>query len=250
MKVDLSNKNFLVTGGSRGIGKAITLKLLESGARVSYTYNSNKAEAESLYNTLSEKYKSKVFYFQADIKDPKRSETLINEVENTMGELDGLINNAGIVSDSSFHLMTHENWDKVIDTNLNGSFYLSKAALKGLLRKDNGKIINMSSVSGLRGSIGQANYSATKAALIALTRTMALEFAKFNIQINAIAPGFIHTEMVESMDPEIKKQIKKMVPMKRMGTAEEVADLVSFLASPASNYITGQTFVIDGGLTA
>jgi 3-oxoacyl-[acyl-carrier protein] reductase len=246
MNIDLTDKKYLVTGGSRGIGKAIVERLVQAGATVAFTYKNSQAEAEKIVQELNHK----AFAFKADISDEHASEQLIENVENQIGELDGLINNAGITMDKPFFKMDTQSWQAVIDTNLNGTFYLSKAVINKFIRRDNTKIINMASVSGLRGSAGQANYSASKAAIMAFTKTLAVEFARFNVQVNAIAPGFIETEMVAQMDENVKKNIRQMVPARRMGKASEVADSVLFLLSPAANYITGHTLVIDGGLMA
>lgn len=246
MNIDLTNKKYLVTGGSRGIGKAIVERLANAGATVAFTYKSSYAESQKIV----EQFNKKVFAFKADISDENTSISLIEKIENQIGELDGLINNAGITMDKPFFKMETDAWQAVINTNLNGTFYLSKAVINKFIRKENSKIINMASVSGLRGSAGQANYSASKAAMIAFTKTLAVEFARFNVQVNAIAPGFIETEMTEQMDENIKKNIRQMVPARRMGKASEVADAVLFLLSPSANYITGHTLVIDGGLMA
>ncbi|RMZ59984.1 SDR family oxidoreductase [Chryseobacterium nematophagum] len=250
MLIDLVDKHFLVTGGGRGIGRAIVLHLLSSGASVSFTYNHGKETAMLFLQDLLQKFPGKVALYQADIKDENQSNTLVAEIEqSSLGSLYGLINNAGITADAPFFSMTTDMWKNVMDTNLNGTYFLSKAVIKSFIRKKNSKIINISSVSGVRGAVGQANYGATKAAIISLTKTLALEFAKFNLQVNAVAPGFIDTEMVAKMNEQDKKKIDQMIPMKRMGTPEEVANLVTFLCSENSNYITGQTFIIDGGLT-
>ena len=250
MQIDLTDKHFLVTGGGRGIGKAIVLQLLTSGASVSFTYNHGKETAEAFLQELSIKFPGKVALYKADIKDEEQSKSLIAEIEKSqLGSLYGLVNNAGITMDAPFFSMTTDMWKDVLDTNLSGTYYLTKAVVKSLIRKKNSKIINISSVSGVRGAMGQANYGATKAAVISLTKTLALEFAKFNLQVNAVAPGFIDTEMVDKMNEQDKKKIDQMIPMKRMGKTEEVANLVTFLCSEKSNYITGQTFIIDGGLT-
>jgi 3-oxoacyl-[acyl-carrier protein] reductase len=251
MQIDLKGKHFLVTGGNRGIGKAIVLELLESGANVSYTYNSNEQEALQSFATLEKMYEGRVAVFKADVRCEQRSFELITEIENSkLGVLHGLVNNAGITADNAFYSMTTDQWKNVIDTNLNGFFYMSRNAIKSLIRRSQSKIINISSVSGLGGSIGQANYAAAKAGIISLTKTMALEFAKFNVQINAVAPGFIDTDMISKMNDLEKGKINKTIPTRRMGTPREVASLVIFLASDKSDYITGQTFIIDGGLTA
>lgn len=250
MHINLEGKHFLVTGGGRGIGKAIVRNLLSSKASVSFTYHQNKETAEKFLHDLFEEFPGKVALYHSDIQNEEQSTSLINTIEKSpLGPLHGLINNAGITADSPFFSMTHEVWKEVISTNLNGTYFLSKAVIKSFIRKKNSKIINISSVSGVRGAMGQANYGASKAAIISLTKTLALEFAKFNMQVNAVAPGFIDTEMVAKMNDHDKKRIDQMIPMKRMGTPDEVADLVIFLCSEKSNYITGQTFVIDGGLT-
>lgn len=250
MLIDLTDKHFLVTGGGRGIGKAIVLQLLFSGASVSFTYNQGKETAMLFLQELLQKFPGKVALYQADVKDEEQSKALVSEIEKSpLGSLYGLVNNAGITSDAPFFSMTTAMWKDVMDTNLNGTYFLSKAVIKTFIRKKNSKIINVSSVSGVRGAVGQANYGATKAAIISLTKTLAMEFAKFNLQVNAVAPGFIDTEMVAKMNEPDKKKINQMIPMKRMGTTAEVANLVVFLCSENSNYITGQTFVIDGGLT-
>lgn len=250
MHINLDGKHFLVTGGGRGIGKAVVLQLLLSGASVSFTYNRGRETAEKFLNKISESFPNKTALYQADIQNEEQSISLIETIEkSSLGPLHGLINNAGITADAPFFSMTHDMWKEVINTNLNGTYFLSKAVIKSFIRKKNSKIINISSVSGLRGAVGQANYGASKAAIISLTKTLALEFAKFNLQVNAVAPGFIDTEMVVGMNEQDKKKINQMIPMKRMGLTNEVADLVAFLCSEQSNYITGQTFVIDGGLT-
>ncbi len=250
MIVDLTNKTYLVTGGSRGIGKAIVEKLVASGASVVFTYKSSQAQANTLVENLQKNAKGKVIAMQADISHSFEAERLIENIQEAIGDIDGVINNAGITQDKPFFQMDAPSWEAVINTNLSGTYYITKALLNKLIRRDNGKIINMASVSGLRGSMGQANYSASKAAIMSLTKTLALELARFNVQVNAVAPGFIETEMVENMDTNAKKNIKQMVPARRMGRADEVADAVLYLLSPSANYITGHTLVIDGGLTA
>lgn len=249
MKNDLTDKLFLITGGSKGIGKAIVEKFYESGARVAFTYNSNQESAEGIISALGNDT-SRIKCYKLDVKNYNEIEQLIPQIEEDMGEIYGLVNNAGITKDGAFFRMQPEDWKDVIDTNLNGVFNMTKAFGNKAIRRGEGKIINISSVSGLKGSQGQANYASSKAAIISLTKTLAREFASFGVQVNAVAPGFIATEMVDAMPEPAKKKINSMVPMKRMGESEEVAEAVEFLASPSSSYITGHTLVIDGGLTA
>lgn len=250
MQVDLSGKVFLITGGSRGIGRAVVRKLAASGAQVAFTYQRGHAESVALEQEVAADGRGRAVAFHYDVCVPATAPDLLADVDRALGPLDGLVNNAGITADQPFHQMAPEAWHKVVDTNLNGAFHLTQQAIGRLIRRETSKIVNMSSVSGLRGSAGQANYAATKAALIAFTRTLAMEFARFNLQANAVAPGFIATEMTEQMDERMQKSIRSLVPMRRMGQAAEVADVVAFLLSPAADYITGQTIVIDGGLTA
>lgn len=250
MHIDLKGKHFLVTGGSRGIGKAIVCSLVNAGAFVSFTYNKGQEAADQLVAALAQQYPSSVTAYQADMRLEQQAGDLAKRVENSsFGPLHGLINNAGITADAPFFSMTTAMWQDVLATNLNGTFFMSKALVRSLIRRGGAKIVNISSVSGVRGAIGQANYGATKAAIISLTKTMALEFAKFDVQVNAVAPGFIKTDMVANMKENDQKKIDGMIPMRRMGDPQEVAQLVTFLCSDKSDYITGQTFVIDGGLT-
>ncbi len=249
MKNDLTDKLFLITGGSKGIGKAIVEKFYKSGAKVAFTYNNNQTSAEKMICTLGNN-DSRIKCYKLDVRNYDDIEQLISKIEEDMGEIYGLVNNAGITKDKAFLRMQRQDWNDVINTNLNGVFNMTKAFGNKAIRRGRGKIINISSVSGLKGSQGQANYASSKAAIISLTKTLAREFASFGVQINAVAPGFIATEMVDTMPELAKKKINTMVPMKRMGESKEVADAVEFLASPSSDYITGHTLVIDGGLTA
>ena len=250
MENDLKNKLFLVTGGSKGIGSAIVKKLYKSKARVAFTYNSNQVAAEELISSLNSNSSSDMKCYKLDVRNYDDIEKLITQIEDEMGEIYGLVNNAGITKDGAFFRMKPSDWNDVINTNLNGVFNVTKSFGGRAIRRGEGKIINISSVSGMKGSQGQANYASSKAAIISLTKTLAREFAAFGVQVNAVAPGFIATEMVDAMPDTAKKKINSMVPMKRMGESEEVASAVKFLASSDSNYITGHTLVIDGGLTA
>lgn len=249
MKNDLTDKLFLITGGSKGIGSAIVKKFYDSGAKVAFTYNSNQVAAEKIVASLGGD-NSRLKCYKLDVKNYEDIEQLIPEIESDMGDIYGLINNAGITKDGAFFRMKHSDWKDVIDTNLNGVFNVTKAFGNKAIRRGEGKIVNISSVSGMKGSQGQANYASSKAAIISLTKTLAREFASFGVQVNAVAPGFIATEMVDAMPDTAKKKINSMVPMRRMGESKEVADAVEFLASSSSDYITGHTLVIDGGLTA
>lgn len=250
MNIDLTGKHFLVTGGGRGIGRAIVQQILNAGGFVSYTYNFGKENAEVFFTQMQKLYPNRVAMYALDVREEEKAKALIAEIDKiSVSPLVGLINNAGITEDAPFFNMTTAHWNNVIHTNLYGTYFLCRAVVKSFIRKKGSKIINISSVSGLRAAVGQANYGASKAAINSLTKTLALEFARFNIQVNAVAPGFIDTEMVAKMNDHDKAKINQSIPMKRMGLTEEVADLVVFLCSQKSNYITGQTFVIDGGLT-
>lgn len=249
MNQHLKDKLFLITGGSKGIGKAIVEKFYNAGAKVAFTYNSNKTSAEEIITSLKGD-NSRIRCYKLDVKIYSDVEVLIPEIESEMGDIYGLVNNAGITKDGAFFRMQPSDWNSVIDTNLNGVFNVTKAFGTNAMRRGEGKIINISSVSGLKGSKGQANYASSKAAIISLTKTLAREFASFGVQVNAVAPGFIATEMVDAMPETAKKKVNSLIPMRRMGESVEVAQAVEFLASSSSNYITGHTLVIDGGLTA
>jgi len=249
--MNVSDKVILVTGGSRGLGKAIVTKLAQEGAKVAFTFRNNQDAADTVVNDLKEQGFDQVVAIKADIQKSTSSEQTVDQVVERFGHIDALVNNAGITKDSAFYNMSNENWEAVINTNLNGVFYLSKAYLQKAIRNTNGgKIVNMSSVSGIKGLKGQANYCASKGGLIALTRSLAVEYAKFNIQVNAIAPGYIATEMVGELDDTVQKKISKTIPLKRLGCPKDIANITSFLLSDSCNYLTGQTIVVDGGLSA
>lgn len=247
MKKLLDGKVVLITGGSRGIGKGIVKIFAMHGAQIAFTYvNSMEAafELEKDIGTLGIKCKS----YKSDASDFTQSENLIHEVVKEFGKLDVLINNAGITKDALLLRMTEEQWDEVIKSNLKSVFNLTKAAIKVMLRNKGGSIINMSSVVGIRGNAGQTNYAASKAGIIGFTKSVALEYGSKNIRCNAIAPGFIETEMTGKLSEDLIKQWRESIPLKRGGTPEDVANACLFLASDLSSYITGQCLNVCGGM--
>jgi len=248
MFAELKDRLVLVTGGTRGIGRSIVEHLARTGCKVVFTYQNSHGDAEDIVATLNAQG-SQCWAYQADVTDPESSQGLAEKIEKNHGSIYGLVNNAGITADKSFLTMPLQQWNQVIDTNLNGAAYLSQAVMIKMLPRKQGKVVMMSSVSGLQASPGQANYSASKAALIGLTRTLSHEAARYNIQVNAVAPGFIETEMVASLSEKTRSQIPKLVPARRMGKVDDVAKPVLFLLSDSANYITGHTLVIDGGLS-
>lgn len=249
MYEELKGRVVLVTGGSRGIGRGIVEQLAMQGAQVVFTYRGQQNLAEDVAATLrSQGYWCRAV--QADVADSEASRALVENIEQDWGPIYGLVNNAGITADKSFLTMPAELWHQVIDTNLTGTALLTQAVLQQMMYRKEGRVVMMASVGGLRASSGQANYSATKAGLIALTRTLSHEVARFNILVNAVAPGFIATEMTSAMPEAAQAAIPKQVPLRRMGSVKEIAAPVLFLLSNQASYITGHCLVIDGGLTA
>jgi len=246
----LEGKSAIVTGGSRGIGKAIVSKLAEHGANVIFTYvsDSSASSSEKLAADVSSQYGTKVMATRSDISKFEEAEKLVNLCLEQFGRLDILVNNAGITRDNLLMRMTEEQWDEVINTNLKGVFSLTKAAQRPMLKQRSGSIINMSSVVGRSGNAGQSNYSASKAGLIGFTKSIAMELGSRSIRCNAIAPGFIETEMTETLDENIKKTWIEAIPLKRAGTADDVANAVVFLGSDMSAYISGQTLNVCGAM--
>jgi len=247
MTLALENKVALVTGGSRGIGRAIALEFAARGAAVVVNYNKSPEAAEEVVRQI-QAAGGKAAAYQADVSDFKQAEALVKFAVETFGDLSILVNNAGITRDQLIMMMPEADWDAVINTNLKSSFNCSKAAVKHMLRKRAGRIINMASVAGQMGNAGQTNYSASKAGQIGFTKALAREVAARNITVNAIAPGFVDTEILDNMTPETLEAALKMVPLARKGKPEEIAYAAAFLASDEAAYITGQVLGVDGGM--
>lgn len=243
----LQSKTALVTGASRGIGRSIAIRFAEQGANVAFTYLSSVEQGQSLELELQSKgVKSKGY--RSDASDFGQAEQLINHVINDFGSLDILVNNAGITMDNLLLRMTEEAWDKIIQMNLKSCFNTVKAVCKPMMKQKGGSIINMTSVVGLKGNAGQANYAASKAGIIGFTKSIALELGSRGIRSNAIAPGFIETEMTGKLDEKIVQSWRDAIPLKRGGKPEDVADACVFLASDMAAYITGQVIQVDGGM--
>ncbi|MEP7265720.1 MAG: 3-oxoacyl-[acyl-carrier-protein] reductase [Bacteroidota bacterium] len=243
----LEGKTVLVTGASRGIGRGIALKMAEQGANVVFTFLSSPDKAAELERELQQSgVKSKGY--RSDAADFKAADELITAIVAEFVTLDVVVNNAGITRDNLLMRMTEDHFDEVIKTNLKSVFNITKACQKPMLKQRKGSIINISSVVGVKGNAGQANYAASKAGIIGFTKSVALELGSRNIRCNAIAPGFIETEMTGALNEETVKQWREAIPLKRGGTAEDVANLVLFLASDLSSYITGQVINVDGGM--
>lgn len=243
----LDGKRALITGASRGIGRDVALRLASEGASVALNYQSGGVEAVAVAKEIADAGGTAIVV-QGSVGIAVEAESLIERTLSDLGGLDILVNNAGITRDNLVMRMSEEDWDAVLDTNLKGAFLCTKAAVRLMLRQRSGRIINMSSVVGISGNAGQANYSAAKAGLIGFTKTIAREVASRGITVNAVAPGFITTRMVEGLGEEVRAQILERIPLGRFGAPEEVAACVAFLASDDAAYITGQVVGIDGGL--
>ena len=241
---DLQGAVVVVTGASRGLGRAIAEELAGRGAKIVVNYARSKEPAEELVSQLGEEDALAV---QADISDPDQAKKLIDETMQKFGRVDVLVNNAGITQDRSLRKMAIEDWDKVINVDLNSCYYTVHAALPHMVEQQSGKIINMSSFVGEAGNVGQANYAAAKAGLLGFTKTAARELARFNITVNAICPGFIGTEMVEAIPEDVQDKLKKTIPLGRFGRPEEIAKAVRYLIEDG-DYITGSTLDINGGV--
>ena len=241
-------KTILVTGGSRGIGKEVALKYAENGYNVVINYVSDKTDVEAIKNELLEKGANDVLLAKADVSNTEQIEELVKQAIEKFDAIDVLVNNAGITKDNLLMRMSEEEFDKVIEVNLKGTYIVTKAVTKYMMKKRKGSIINLSSVVGVAGNAGQCNYSASKAGIIGFTKSVAKELASRNIRANAVAPGFIETDMTSVLSDSVKENIYAQIPLKRMGTAKEVANLVYFLGEDTSSYITGQVINVDSGM--
>ena len=245
--MELTNKVALITGSSRGIGRAIALKMAQCGARIVINY----ARQESLALEVKKEIEAMggtAMIAQADVTDENQVSAMLSTVKESFGPVDILVNNAGITRDGLLVRMKSDDWHQVINTNLTSAFFMSRAVSKDMMKAKSGRIINISSVVGVSGNAGQANYSASKAGLIGLTKSMARELAVKNITVNAVAPGFIETEMTDTLSEKVKEQLLTQIPLKSLGKAEDVAEAVCFLAGAGGRYITGQVIQVDGGM--
>jgi 3-oxoacyl-[acyl-carrier protein] reductase len=245
--IDLSGKAAVVTGGSRGIGKAIVLRLATQGADVAFSYRGNVAAAEATAEEVRALGRT-ALPIAADVTQPEAAEALIKGALEALGKVDILVNNAGITRDDLIMRMGIDAWREVLETNLFGAFYTLKAVTRPMLKARGGRIVNITSVSGQAGQMGQANYSSAKAGLIGLTKAAARELASRGITVNAVAPGFVLTELTQDLPEALQAQITERTPLGRFGTTQEIADAVAFLASDEAGYITGQVLAVDGGL--
>jgi 3-oxoacyl-[acyl-carrier protein] reductase len=243
VKIDLTGKNALVTGSTRGIGRAIADALSESGARIAVV-GRDLGRADEAASAIGNNAKG----FAADVGDTAAVTKLVADVEQAFGSIDILVNNAGITRDNLVMRLKDDDWDAVQNANLRGAFAAIRAASRGMMKKRAGRIINIASIVGLIGNKGQANYAASKAGLIALTKSVAKELGSRNILVNAVAPGFIETEMTAAMTPEARAALGQQIALERLGSVQDVAAMVAFLASDLASYITGQVFVVDGGM--
>lgn len=243
----LTGRVALVTGGSRGIGRAICVALADAGAAVAVNYQGSEKAAREVAREIAESGGAAEI-FQADVSEREAVQRMKKEILPRFGQVDILVNNAGITRDRAFVRMDEEAWASVLSVNLNGVFHCTKAFLDGMLERRYGRIVQISSIVGQIGNFGQANYAAAKAALFGFTKTLAKELATRGVTVNAVAPGFIETEMVAAVPEEIRKKILTQIPMSRFGSAEEVAKAVAFLVSDDASYITGQTLNVNGGM--
>lgn len=244
----LINKVALVTGGSRGIGRAIALALAHAGAHVMISYRSAATEAEAVVAEIK-KLGRDAAGFQSDVAQFSASGEIIEKILASHQRLDILVNNAGITKDGLLMRMSEQDWDAVIATNLKSVFNFSKAAVKPMMSQRSGKIINITSIAGVIGNAGQTNYASSKAGVIGFTKSLAKELGSRNIQVNAVAPGYVETDMTSKLNDDQRKKLEENIPLRRTARPEEIAGVVKFLASPDADYMTGQVLCVDGGLT-
>ncbi len=245
---ELQGKVCFVTGGSRGIGRAIVTAMANAGADVAFTYNASKDAAEALAKSLTETKGVRCRAYKADVASAEAMQAAVKQVITELGPITILVNNAGITRDKSFLKMTKDMWDDVRRVNLDGVFFTTQLVAQDMIGAGWGRIINISSVVGQTGNFGQTNYAATKGAVISFTESLARELARKGVTVNAVAPGFIETDMVSKMPEAALDQVKAMTPMGRLGKPEEIADAVVFLASPRASYVTGQVLGVNGGM--
>lgn len=245
--MNLNGKIALITGGSRGIGKAIALKLASLGANIVVNYTKSDTKAKEVIK-LAEEMGVRAIAVKADVSNKDDVENFINKVLGEFGRIDILVNNAGITRDNLLMRMKEEEWDDVININLKGTFNVTKAAIRAMMKQKGGSIINVASVIGITGNQGQCNYAASKAGIIGFTKSIAKEVAKKKVRVNAVAPGFIKTDMTEKLPEKVKEEYLSKIPLNRLGEPEDIANAIAFLASDLSSYITGQVLIVDGGL--
>lgn len=245
---ELQGRTALITGASRGIGRACALKLAAAGADIVLNYHEHSQESEQVKAEILAAYPVRVLSLQADVSRQEQVESLFSQALAEFGRLDILVNNAGITRDGLLLRLKPEDWDAVMATNLNGVFYCSKLAARQMLKQKSGRIVNIASVVGLSGNAGQANYAAAKAGVVAFTKSVALELAGRGIAVNAVAPGYIDSEMTAGLSEAVRAEALKKIPTGRFGTCSEVAEVVLFLSSDRCQYLTGQTLHVDGGM--